>query len=82
MLVMAAATTIWWAALANAAPWFFSGRPVGTGGSVLQPNLIAASVLIATATALMKPVAARIEATFDRTRSSSVVRLPAPRLEV
>ena len=52
MLVMAAATTIWWAALANAAPWFFSGRPVGTGGSVLQPNLIAASVLIATATAL------------------------------
>ena len=52
MLVMTAAAIVWWASLANVAPWFFSGRPIGSTGSVIQPNIVVASVLILSATLL------------------------------
>lgn len=52
MAVMAVATGVWWASLARVAPWFFSGRPVGSSGSVIDPNMAVASALILTATIL------------------------------
>lgn len=52
MVVMTAAAVVWWASLANAAPWFFSGRSVGSTGSVVQPNGVVGSALILLATLL------------------------------
>lgn len=52
MLVMTIAATVWWASLVDVAPWFFSGHPVGSTGSVIEPNGVVASTLIASATLL------------------------------
>ncbi len=52
MSVMAIATAVWWAALANAAPWFFEGRPVGSTASALTPNMIVPTMLMLCATLL------------------------------
>lgn len=52
MSVMSAATVVWWAALANAAPWFLSGRPAGVAGSPFVPQLAAAAALMVLATVL------------------------------
>ena len=52
MVVMTVATLVWWASLADAAPWFFSGRPIGSGGNGIDPNLIVASALAVAAAAL------------------------------
>jgi hypothetical protein len=46
------ATAVWWVALQDAAPWFFSGRPVGSGSSALPPQLVAALLLMSVATSL------------------------------
>ena len=52
MAVMTVATAIWWGALASSAPWFFSGRPVGSSASALTLNLAIPSVLMVVATLL------------------------------
>jgi len=46
MGVTTAATAVWWVALADAAPWFFAGRPVGSSASPLAPQLLAAAALM------------------------------------
>ena len=46
MGVMTAGTAIWWAALADAAPWFLAGRPVGSSASGLAPQLLCATGLM------------------------------------
>ncbi len=52
MAVMTVATAVWWAALADAAPWFFAGRQVGATASALVPQLAVALLLMLTATSL------------------------------
>lgn len=52
MAVMTAATAVWWAALADAAPWFLAGRPVGSSASPLAPEPVAAAALMVLATLL------------------------------
>jgi hypothetical protein len=52
MAAMTIATAVWWAALADAAPWFFSGRPAGTSGSAIMPQLVVAMLLMLVATPL------------------------------
>ena len=52
MVVMTIATAVWWATLANAAPWFFSGHPVGSDASALTPNVAVPTALMLCATAL------------------------------
>lgn len=52
MVVMTIATAIWWATLANAAPWFFDGQPVGSNASALTPNIAVPTALMLCATAL------------------------------
>jgi hypothetical protein len=52
MVVMTAATGVWWGALAHAAPWFFAGRPVGAAASALTPNMIVPAALMLCASAL------------------------------
>jgi hypothetical protein len=52
MTVMTVASAVWWASLANAAPWFFSGHRVGSGGSVVEPNMVGAAMFIVSATVL------------------------------
>lgn len=59
MAVMAVATGVWWGSLARVAPWFFSGRPVGSNGPVIEPNMAVATVLILVATVLGVTGAAR-----------------------
>lgn len=49
MAVVSAATVVWWIELAGTAPWFFSGRGVGQGGSALAPQLIAATAVMVAA---------------------------------
>jgi hypothetical protein len=51
MVVMLAATCVWWAALANSAPWFFEGRSRGASASALSPELVGCVVLMVAATA-------------------------------
>jgi hypothetical protein len=68
MVVMTVATAVWWGFLANAAPWFFSGRPIGSHGPVVQPNMIVASLFILSASVLGMIGAARsVRAGFQRT---------------
>lgn len=52
MGAMTAATAIWWAALAHAAPWFLAGRPVGAAASPLAPTLLVAAALMLAATSV------------------------------
>jgi MFS family permease len=52
MALMTAATTVWWVALAEAAPWFLAGRSAGTGGSPIAPQLVIAAALMVTAVLL------------------------------
>jgi hypothetical protein len=49
MTAMAAATVVWWVALADAAPWFLAGAPAGSSASPLAPELlvVCASMLVA-----------------------------------
>jgi hypothetical protein len=52
MLVMSAATIVWWAALARSAPWFFAGRAPGSAASALVPTVAAAVVFMLIASSL------------------------------
>jgi drug/metabolite transporter (DMT)-like permease len=52
MAAVTVATTVWWVALADAAPWFFSDRPVGSTASALVPQLVIALLLMLVATSL------------------------------
>jgi hypothetical protein len=51
MLVMLAATCVWWVSLARSAPWFFTGAPSGSHASALSPVLIASVVVMLAASA-------------------------------
>jgi hypothetical protein len=52
MVAMTLATAVWWGALADRAPWFLHGTPVGSGGSSFDPRLAmtTAVMLVAAAT--------------------------------
>lgn len=50
MAAMTAATGVWWAALADSAPWFLAGSPAGSPGSALAPTLLVAGLLMLLAT--------------------------------
>jgi hypothetical protein len=52
MAAMTAATAVWWASLADAAPWFLAGRPVGSNASPVAPELAVAATLMLLATLL------------------------------
>lgn len=52
MGVMTAATTVWWAAIANSAPWFLAGAPAGTHASSRAPQMVVATSLMVLATLL------------------------------
>lgn len=52
MAVMTVATAVWWGSLAAAAPWFFQGRPAGSGASALVPNMAVPAGLMVCATVL------------------------------
>jgi hypothetical protein len=53
MAAVTAATLVWWIALADAAPWFFSGAQArSSGGSTLAPQLLAAAAVMVAATLL------------------------------
>ena len=52
MVVMTIATVVWWATLADAAPWFFAGHPVGSDASPITPNVAVPTALMLCATAL------------------------------
>lgn len=50
MVVMTIASAVWWAAIAQEAPWFLAGRASGSGGSVTPITLViaVATMLVAT----------------------------------
>jgi len=52
MAAMTIATAVWWAALADAAPWFLAAKPVGTSASPFVPELLAPCALMLVATLL------------------------------
>lgn len=52
MGVMTAATLVWWAALAHAAPWSLAGRPPGEVASPVVPQLVVVCAVMACATLL------------------------------
>jgi hypothetical protein len=47
MVLLTAASAVWWAAVARTAPWFLQVSPVRPGGSVLNPQALATEVLFA-----------------------------------
>jgi hypothetical protein len=53
MVATTVATAVWWWALADAAPWFLAGRPVGDGGPTLAPQLAAMVVVMVAASLLV-----------------------------
>jgi hypothetical protein len=52
MATMTIASAIWWAAIAHSAPWFFSGTPAGSRGTVVPINLLIPVAFMVTATLL------------------------------
>jgi len=50
MAAMTIATAVWWATIANSAPWFFAGTAAGTPGMVAPLNLVIPVALMLTAT--------------------------------
>jgi hypothetical protein len=50
MATISAATIVWWVALGNAAPWFFSGQSEARGGSALSPQLLVAVAIMVVGT--------------------------------
>ena len=53
MAVMTVAAAVWWGSLARAAPWFFAGRPAGSGTlGALQWNIVVPIGLMLCATSL------------------------------
>lgn len=66
MVVLAAGTAVWWAAVASRAPWFFDGTPTGTNGGVAPPLLILADLAIALAAAAAAAGARRVAACLPR----------------
>jgi len=52
MATITAATIVWWVALADAAPWFFSGQRAAEGGSALSPQLFVAVAIMVVGTLL------------------------------
>jgi hypothetical protein len=52
MVVTTVATAVWWWALADAAPWFLAGRPVGDRGQAVPPQLAALVATMALASLL------------------------------
>jgi hypothetical protein len=59
MATIGAATVVWWVALADAAPWFLSGRTAAAGGSALSPQLFVAVAVMAVGTLLGAKAARR-----------------------
>jgi hypothetical protein len=52
MLVMTAATAVWWGVLASRAPWALHEQPMGSDASPMAPQLLVAMALMAVATLL------------------------------
>jgi hypothetical protein len=52
MATISAAAIVWWVALADAAPWFFSGHTAAEGGSALSPQLFVAVAIMVVGTLL------------------------------
>jgi hypothetical protein len=51
MVLMLAATCVWWASLERSAPWFFTGARAGSRGSGLSPEVVGCVVLMVAASA-------------------------------
>jgi hypothetical protein len=51
MILMTAATTVWWAATGSSAPWFVQGTLPGSPASAFDPNLVATLALMVLASA-------------------------------
>jgi hypothetical protein len=64
MVVMTMAATAWWATLAQAAPWFFAGRPAGATASPVTPQLLAATALMLLASMVAAGGAIRAQRTL------------------
>jgi hypothetical protein len=46
MLLMTAATAVWWGVIASSAPWFLQGVRAGSAASALNPQIIGTMVLM------------------------------------
>lgn len=70
MAAMTAATALWWAALASAAPWFLADGPAGSTASPLAPALLVSALLMLVATLAATAGAARALAALAGLRAS------------
>jgi hypothetical protein len=52
MVLMTAATAVWWGSMASSTPWFLQGAPAGAAGSPLNAQLVGTLVLMLVATIL------------------------------
>ena len=59
MALVTTATVVWWAALADAAPWYFGGGPRGSAGATVTWPLVVAGLLILTGSLLAAAAAGR-----------------------
>jgi len=46
MVLITAATALWWGSMASSAPWFLDATSVGTPGSAFDPNMVVAMTLM------------------------------------
>jgi len=52
MVVMTAATAVWWGSIASSTPWFVQGTPAGSAGSPVNVQLVGTMVLMLVASIL------------------------------
>jgi hypothetical protein len=70
MIAIAAATAIWWAAIAVDAPWFLHGTASGTPGSAFEPRLAVTMALMLSAVIAAGYGVARIMRSWGQLRAA------------
>ena len=70
MVVMTAATAVWWGSIASSAPWFLHGTRAESAGSPLSAQLVGTMVLMLVASILAGYGVSRVARSWPQLRSS------------
>jgi hypothetical protein len=70
MVVMTAATAVWWGAIASSAPWFLQGTKAGSAGSPLTGQLVGTMALMLMASVLALYAVTRLARSWRQLRLS------------
>lgn len=71
MILMMAATAVWWAAISASAPWFLAGTRPGSAGLALDPQIVGTMALMVVASLVAAYGASRVVRSWEELHSTS-----------